>query len=200
MKWLSAATKLFFFFFLTSVRQKLQCVPAGRVQFILSILPYLSVCSWRCAGQVLASTSRLLPLLRLTCLLTPKHPSSNMHVYNLFSAQALIFSCYMTERKGSGSPPHWIGLPSRTELLKVSLQRWILPPSSVTWSNACAPLSLLVIRFQKGTSCTHFQIVLSCFFRQKAGDTHLHMSCLVWIRNFTAIMVPIKSNKSANPT
>lgn len=163
-KWFSAATKLFLWH--QSDRNCNVSLQRG-VQFISSILLYLSVCSWHCAGHVLASTSRLLPLLRLTRPLTRKQLSVNIHVYNFISAQALVFSCCVTDHKDSGSPRHWIGFPSRMELLKMSVQRLIWPPSSVPWSNMCAPLSHPSIRFQKETSYTHFQIVLSCFFMTK---------------------------------
>lgn len=98
-------------------------------QFIIIIIPYLLVCSWHCAGWVLASTSRPLPLCFLTCPLTHEQPSPSVNVCSIFPAQALVFSWYVTEHKGSGSPQCWAVLPAGVELLSLALWRLILLPS-----------------------------------------------------------------------
>lgn len=129
-KWFSAAKKSFFS---NTSRQETALYPCrGKgCQFITIIIPYLLVCSWHRAGWVLASTSRLLPLRCLTCPLTHEQPSPSMSVCSIFPAQALVFSCCVTEHKGSGSPQHWVVLPAGVELLSLALHGLILLPSSV---------------------------------------------------------------------
>lgn len=65
---------------------------------------------------------------------------------------------------------------------------------------AHTPLSPLVIRFQKGTSCTHFQTVLSCFCMAKPRRYSITYEQPRWVRNCKAVLVPIESSKSANPS
>lgn len=140
-KWFSATKKSFFSN--TSQQETVLCPCRGKgCQFIIIIIPYLLVCSWHHAGWVLASTSRLLPLCCLTCPLTHKQPSSSLHVSSIFPAQAFVFSCYVTEHKGSGSPQCWVVLPAGVQLFSLALQRLILLPSSVASHPLCHPLLL----------------------------------------------------------
>lgn len=154
------------FFFDPSQQETAMCPCRGGSVYLKHSPLFVDVLLTLCWAS-LGKRTQTAPAASSDTSLTRKHPSFNTHGYNIVPAQALVFGSYETGRKGSVSPWRWIGVPPRMELLEMSPQRLILPPSSVPWSNAGTPLSLPVIRFQKGTSCTHFPIAVTCFFMAK---------------------------------
>lgn len=91
-----------------------------------------------------------------------------------------------------GCAPSWSGA-SQPGTAEVKLASFIC-------STAHTPLSPPVIRFQKGTSCTHLQTVLICFCMAKPRRYAFTYELPGWVRNCTAVLVPMESSKSANPS
>lgn len=128
-KWFSAAEKLFLWH--QSTRNCTMSLQGQGVSvyhnyyplFVSVLLTRCWVSPGKCIQTVLSALSDMSSDTRAAL--------PTVHVCSIFPAQALVFSCSVTEHKGRGSPRSWVLLPAGVELPSLALQGLILLPSSV---------------------------------------------------------------------